>query len=290
MSLSAQKHRHRNFIGLVIFALSAVVSQQSYGFFLQWPLLIASLGLGGLSFWLYQHSQHHRLEEKYLDFRALAEGLRVQFFWYVAGIKLSTTDFFLRDQRDELEWLRQAIAQTHLQRPVESRKEAHDWIIERWIRDQRIYFIGDHAKSRLGKARIDARAEKKLTQWMRYCFFSGLGLMLVSAIAYEWIYNALTFEGKAIVLNALLATAGAMLCMVPSLKIYLDTMAFDEHAKRYLKIGQYYGLCEKQFEILDESNVAAIDQLFIDIGKQALIETGDWLLLHRQRPVKVPVM
>jgi len=23
---------------------------------------------------------------------------------------------------------------------------------------------------------------------------------------------------------------------------------------------------------------------------QALIETGDWLLLHRQRPVKVPVM
>ena len=290
MSLSAQKHRHRNFIGLVIFALSAVVSQQSYGFFLQWPLLIASLGLGGLSFWLYQHSQYHRLEEKYLDFRALAEGLRVQFFWYVAGVNLSTTDFFLRDQRDELEWLRQAIAQTHLQLPVENRKQAHDWIIERWIRDQRIYFIGDHAKGRLGKARIDARAEKKLTQWMRYCFFSGLGLMLVSAIAYEWIYNALTFEGKTIVLNALLATAGAMLCMVPSLKIYLDTMAFDEHAKRYLKIGQYYGICEKQFELLDESHTAAIDQLLIDIGKQALIETGDWLLLHRQRPVKVPVM
>ncbi len=78
--------------------------------------------------------------------------------------------------------------------------------------------------------------------------------------------------------------------MVPSLKIYLDTMAFDEHAKRYLKIGQYYGLCEKQFEILDETNLAVIDQLFIDIGKQALIETGDWLLLHRQRPVKMPVM
>jgi hypothetical protein len=67
-------------------------------------------------------------------------------------------------------------------------------------------------------------------------------------------------------------------------------MAFDEHAKRYLRMGQYYGLYEKQLENMDESPSSEIDQLFIDIGKQALIETGDWLLLHRQRPVKVPVM
>ena len=290
MSSFAQSHRHKNFVALVIFALSAVVSQQSYGFFLQWYLLVGSLSLGGLSFWLYQQSQRQRLEEKYLDFRALAEGLRVQFFWHIAGVNLSAADFFLREQRDELEWIRHAITATELQSPKETHKKAHCWIIERWVRDQRIYFIGDHFKGRLGKARIDARAEKKLTRQMKLCFFTGLGLMLISAIGYEWIYPELSMEWKSLLLNGLLATSGAILCMVPSIKIYLDTMAFDEHAKRYLRMGQYYGLCEKQLERLDEAHAVEIDQLFIDIGKQALIETGDWLLLHRQRPVKVPVM
>jgi hypothetical protein len=290
MSSFAQSRRHKNFIALVIFALSAVVSQQSYGFFLQWYLLVGSLSLGGISFWLYQQSQSQRLEEKYLDYRALAEGLRVQFFWHIAGVNLSVSDFFLREQRDELEWIRQTITSTQLKSEKETHKKSHRWIIERWVRDQRIYFIGDHFKGRLGKARIDARAEKKLTRRMKQCFFTGLGIMLISAIGYEWIYPDLTLEWKSLLLNGLLATSGAILCIVPSIKIYLDTMAFDEHAKRYLRMGQYYGLCEKQLERLDEAHTVEIDQLFIDIGKQALIETGDWLLLHRQRPVKVPVM
>ena len=290
MSSYAQSHRHKNFVALVFFALSAVVSQQSYGFFLQWYLLAGSLALGSLSFWIYKQSQRQRIEEKYLDYRALAEGLRVQFFWHIAGVNLISSDFFLREQRDELEWIRQAISATNLKSPVMFQKKSHFWIIERWVRDQRVYFIGDHCKGRLGKARIDATAEKKLTRRMKQCFFTGLGLMLISAIGYEWIYPDLTLIYKPLLLNGLLATSGAILCIVPSIKIYLDTMAFDEHAKRYLRMGQYYGLYEKQLENMDESQSSEIDQLFIDIGKQALIETGDWLLLHRQRPVKVPVM
>ena len=214
----------------------------------------------------------------------------MQFFWHTAGVNLHPADYFLRDQRDELEWIRHAMTASQLSSPIETHKKSHLWIIERWVRDQRIYFIGDLTKGRLGKARIDARSEKKLTSRMKQCFFTGLGLMLFSAIAYEWLYPDLTIEWKSLLLNGLLATSGAILCMVPSLKIYLDTMAFDEHAKRYLRMGQYYGLCEKQLENLDEAHATEIDQLFIDIGKQALIETGDWLLLHRQRPVKVPVM
>ena len=290
MSSYAQSQRHKNFVTLVVFALSAVISQQSYGFFLQWYLLIGSLCLGGISYCLYRTSQRQHLEEKYLDYRALAEGLRIQFFWHIAGVNLQAVDYFLKDQRDELEWIRHAMTATQLTSTVETHKKSHRWIIERWVRDQRIYFIGDQTKGPLGKARIDARAEMKLTRRMKQCFFTGLGLMLVSAMAYEWIFPHLKIEWKSLLLNGLLATSGAILCMVPSIKIYLDTMAFDEHAKRYLRMGQYYGLCEKQLENLNEAHATEIDQLFIDIGKQALIETGDWLLLHRQRPVKVPVM
>ena len=50
MSSYAQSQRHKNFVMLVVFALAAVISQQSYGFFLQWYLLVGSLSLGGVSY------------------------------------------------------------------------------------------------------------------------------------------------------------------------------------------------------------------------------------------------
>jgi hypothetical protein len=289
LSSVAQNHRNSNFLMLVIFALIAVVSQQSYGFFLQWYLLFGSLIFGALSFGLFTRSKKLRLEAKYLDYRALAEALRVQFFWYIGGISASADDYFLCDQRDELEWIRHAISASNFHSFYSRMKFSNQWITERWVKDQRIYFIGDQQRDRPGKARIDAKKEKQLIRRMRNCFFAGFGLMLLSAIAYELTYENLELEWKSLLLNGLLAMSGALLCVVPTIKLYLDTMAYDEHAKRYLRMGQYYAVCEKQLEYyVDDQSV--VNNLFFEIGKQSLIETGDWLLLHRQRPVKVPVM
>jgi hypothetical protein len=47
--------------------------------------------------------------DKYQDYRALAEGLRVQFFWRLAGLKSSVSDHYLSKQKSELEWVRRAI-------------------------------------------------------------------------------------------------------------------------------------------------------------------------------------
>ncbi len=272
-------------------ALIAVISQQCYGYFLKWHLLIGSLGLAMFSYLLYHRAQKQRLEIKYLDYRALAEGLRVQFFWYVSGISESVSDYFLKDQRDELEWIRQAIFTTELPNSNTNFRKPTKWLLQRWIRDQRIYFIGDQQSGRKGKARIDATKEAQLIHWMRISFFAGLILMLSTAVAYELYFETLPLDWKGLLLNGFLASSGAMLCVVPAIKLYLDTMAYDEHAKRYLRMGQYYAQCEKQLKTLSESDSAeAVEKLLFNIGKQALIENGDWLLLHRQRPVKVPVM
>ncbi len=291
MSSHAQVLRRRNFLCLVFLALIAVISQQCYGYFLKWHLLVGSLGLAMFSYLLYHRAQKQRLEIKYLDYRALAEGLRVQFFWYVSGISESVSDYFLKDQRDELEWIRQAIFTTELPNSNTNFRKPTKWLLQRWIRDQRIYFIGDQQSGRKGKARIDATKEAQLIHWMRISFFAGLILMLSTAVAYELYFETLPLDWKGLLLNGFLASSGAMLCVVPAIKLYLDTMAYDEHAKRYLRMGQYYAQCEKQLKTLSESDSAeAVEKLLFNIGKQALIENGDWLLLHRQRPVKVPVM
>ena len=48
-------------------------------------------------------------QEKGQDYRALAEGLRVQMFWCLAGLGQSVPANYLQRQRSELDWVRAAI-------------------------------------------------------------------------------------------------------------------------------------------------------------------------------------
>ncbi|MGA9365988.1 MAG: hypothetical protein WBV35_00875, partial [Steroidobacteraceae bacterium] len=49
------------------------------------------------------------VQGRYLDYRALAEGLRVQFYWRLAGLHDSASSSYLRKQADELRWIREAL-------------------------------------------------------------------------------------------------------------------------------------------------------------------------------------
>ncbi len=73
--------------------------------------------LGGFVALLANRRSWHR---KYLDYRALAEGLRVQSYWYRAGLSLtSDTEFgrdnFLQKQDVELGWMRNVMRGTALE-------------------------------------------------------------------------------------------------------------------------------------------------------------------------------
>jgi hypothetical protein len=58
--------------------------------------------------WIANHGSWHR---KYLDYRTLAEGLRVQFYWAASGVTSGTVskfahDNFLQAQDPDLGWIR----------------------------------------------------------------------------------------------------------------------------------------------------------------------------------------
>jgi hypothetical protein len=288
MSINAQGLRKGNFKHLVIVAYLAIISQQCYGFFLLWFLLILSAGLTLISFLIFAVSQKKRYEDTYLDYRSLAEGLRVQFFWRAAGVDHNVSDYFLTDQRDELDWIRDTIQFVSIKDNDLNSAFDVNWINKHWITDQRTYFIGDVKTNRLGASRFSARTERLFQRWMKILFFSGLSLMMLTALGREFFYINLPIDWRDILVNSLLAFAGCLLCMVPTLKLYADTMGYDEHAKRYLRIGQNYFHVEDYLS--DLSDNVMIKKSYLHIGKQSLQENSDWLLLHRQRPVKVPVI
>ena len=102
-------------------------------------------GLGG--FVVFLKGSRDRLEDRYLDYRSLAEACRVQYFWSTAGLEARVEDHFLREQRDELEWIRQAVRSTALSsvRPIDDSRDNSKLELVRdcWIDDQFRYFAGN---------------------------------------------------------------------------------------------------------------------------------------------------
>ena len=292
MSQAAQVKRHSDFLRLIILALIVIVGEQAYGVFVQWSLLAITIGIGVLACLFYQHMQKQRLEFKYLDYRALAEALRIQFFWHISGVSANVADHFLRDQQDELEWIRLVIQLQEL--PVSPRLTTRelqlDFIQERWIKDQRNYFIGDNLSNK-GKYILNKQKNDELAFKMRLSFIFGIIVVSATLIFHLTIFDSLPADWRDYVLNGFIATYGVLFWIVPTIKLYSEFQSYDEQSKRYLRIGNYYALCEKQLlRIIQGNSDIKANDLLVEMGRQALIENSDWLQLHRQRPSQVPIL
>jgi hypothetical protein len=292
MSQAAQVKRHADFLRLIILALIVIVCEQAYGVFVKWSLLAITISVGVLACLFYQHIQKQRLEFKYLDYRALAEALRIQFFWHISGVSANVADHFLRDQQDELEWIRLVIQSQEL--PVSprltTRKLQLDFIQERWIKDQRNYFIGDNLSNK-GKYILNKQKNDELAFKMRLSFIFGIIVVSATLIFHLTIFDSLPADWRDYVLNSFIATYGVLFWIVPTIKLYSEFQSYDEQSKRYLRIGNYYALCEKQLlRIIQGNSDIKANDLLVEMGRQALIENSDWLQLHRQRPSQVPIL
>lgn len=73
------------------------------------PPLAKIIGLG-LALVAYKVARKNDYENRYQDYRAVAEGLRVQGAWYCAGVRRRLVDNeYLRMQEGELQWIRMAL-------------------------------------------------------------------------------------------------------------------------------------------------------------------------------------
>ncbi|MBY0526556.1 MAG: hypothetical protein K2R98_24385 [Gemmataceae bacterium] len=226
--------------------------------------LIAGYGLYFLAKWSEFHS-------KYLDYRALAEGLRVQLFWRVAGLHHSVADHYLRKQRGELDWIRQAIRARTIPATREGMRlhtedaspEQIDLVLRCWVHDQANYFsttsVRDHQNS-------------QIIRWV------GRGLLVVPVglAVIKW------FLGGG---HPLLIGMGLSLAVAAALPAYGKVQAYAEHSKHYRRMYLMFELAQSALQNWVEARkFAEAQHLLLALGKEALAENGDWVLLHRERP------
>ncbi|HEV3262735.1 MAG TPA: hypothetical protein VG013_38220, partial [Gemmataceae bacterium] len=116
-------------------------------------------------------------QNRHQDYRTLAEGLRVQYYWHLAGLPLSAADHYLTKQKSELDWIRNAIrARGLLAEPGRweedsakecERKERMRLIDRQWIAGQYQYY-----------ARASLRGRREDVYWRQ----AGTGFLVASVM------------------------------------------------------------------------------------------------------------
>ncbi len=229
-----------------------------------------------------------RYQDRFLDYRALDIGLTLQRVWDLAGVDASVADYYIRRQRSELDWIRVAIRTA---RNLDRRDLVVDpaegiVAVREFITDQLRYFADAGRRNALQSSLFGRFAE------VPWWFAVGIATLFAIGICIGWRESfspsqlavpsgfAHTFHNPAIFLIAILSVLAALL------QDYPRRRAFREHARRYAMMHGIYDRARLALEA-EENAPLARRYLFAqgviqEIGWEALLENGDWVLLHRQ--------
>jgi hypothetical protein len=219
------------------------------------------------------------LEERFLDYRALAEGLRVLAFWRLCGIEARVSAYYLSKHRGVLAWIRQAIrvieyTSTFAKTGHASVKDsvAFDLTKKLWIQGQLAFF---------------SPRREKFSKWSRRLGYIAQASFLATfctALAYFiFIWTGWINKGDKLH-NNFQAALGTTAAIGLAAESYKKRRAFEELEKQYALSYQLFSTAQER---LMEPQYAP-EQIFVLLGKEALVENGEWLWMHRSAPLEIP--
>jgi len=230
---------------------------------------------------LYKIGEHRQWHRKHLDYRALAEGLRVQFYWSLAGvIDVQSAEFaydnFLQKQDVDLGWIRHVMRNVSLSRSRDQvPPEAWvDWVIEQWVGDE------EHQTGQLyyysNKELEKAQRFRRTTALGIISLWSGVLIAVVLAIAGTDMEDTNR--------HYLLVLMGTLPLFAGVRDAYSHKRAEKELIKQYRFMR---GILANARRLLDSTdNVDFRRKVLRALGNAALEEGAEWILMHRERPLE----
>jgi hypothetical protein len=222
-----------------------------------------------------------RMQDRFQDYRALAEGLRVQFYWRLAGISESVYDHYFARQKGELDWIRNAMRaeafrsqkDPDLDADAARLHELLQTVQAQWVNGEGAYF----AKA-VGR---EHELANRIKRSANVCLILTIGTALLLGLAItrgHFAYHGILVA----ILTVALAGAGLFTG-------YAQIRAHEEHARRYRRMAKLYRVAgDRMSMLLQRGDILAARGVLVQLGREALAETCDWLLLHRDRHIEVP--
>ena len=243
------------------------------------PIIASYLAALVAAYGVFTWSEKYHHHRKYLDYRALAEGLRVQFFWKMAGMNDSVAKYYLCRQESELDWIRHALRTVDFwcRKDIEDTQVMLSEVKKSWVDAQAGYYEKAVKRDSLKLQRLQKKT-KRLVQLGMWVITPAMlvihGFVLGGELLDQWMQ---------VITPSIFVVAGA-------LNYYVEKMQFESHIKQYRRMNALF----KRYALLWELNPMERDRneyqqnLLRELGKAALAENSDWVLTHRQQPLEVP--
>jgi hypothetical protein len=234
-------------------------------------LMLAAVGINKLAV----RGAWHR---KYLDYRTLAEGLRVQFYWAAAGVTSGNVtkfahDNFLQMQDTELGWIRNVMRVAGTECDIAPNLEPYglQFAVQEWIGDDGTGQLGYYQKKAGQRIRESAETQRigRLGIWTTIVALTAL-LFIGS-----WIPDE--------VRTPIRYTMGVVLLMVGVRQSYAKSTAESELIKQYEFMYRIFRNARRRID--DAEGDADKRRILKILGDSALEEHAEWILIHRERSI-----
>ncbi len=281
-ALAGDQQKYRNQV-VKLASLATLVgafAQATNGLLAQTSWMIAYGIAVGVAYGLYLFLfklPFFRIEDRYLEYRALAEALRIQIFWRAAGVPAEAAEHYLQLVKTEVGWIREALRSISLCASIaESRRQiAPDVVKKFWIDGQIKYFVGTDPATVEGKSLYCKKLQQRYDFGANAALF--VGVILVAAAGAASLYPIP--PGIKAAASAYSATCFLMAGVI---KGYLAAMGYAEQAVSYEKMGAIFRWAQRLFE----SDHARQHECLFALGKHALAENAEWLMQHRRNAFK----
>jgi hypothetical protein len=277
LSLRFHKKYMQTVIWLFVIGFFLVVSLAIYtNLWLKNSVLAIAVLLIVLAGIIYHFSRITKDHSKYLYNRTLAEALRVQFYWNIAGINHKVSDYILRIHRRELIWIEHILSSfygiTYYKKSFTS--AAIEDLTANWVKNQADFFESSIR-----------RMTQKLTQYhlISNVSFIAAFVLLLSIFFLEQYYVINNY------MNYLQVVIGTLLSIFALIRAFIQIKGYDQLLNQYELMNVLYQKAETKINQISSSlqksdeQKAYLKELFFIIGKEALIENGNWYLILKEK-------
>jgi hypothetical protein len=221
-------------------------------------------------------------QRRYLDYRVLAEALRVQFYWAVAGVDRPAPsrfghDAFLKRQDLELGWIR------HMLRVAGQKDDAGGRVtvaaVEAGIGAAVRDWIGDERRGQLSYYR---RRWPELHRQHRVTEAIGTVSLATGLVLAAWLaFSQLWFDRQPS--DVLIALMGVLPLAAALRQAYAHRTAERELINQYQFMERIMANAQRQLG--RTSKPSQRKRILRELGDAALRENGQWILRQRERPI-----
>jgi hypothetical protein len=288
------------FMAFLCFALVSYLGSET--------LLLGYSALYVLIFVVFLRAQRGRHQERFLDYRALAEALRVAVYWRLVGIGLRPSDVktdaaseggnvdahtvgVLADaypikQPSELAWVKICLRTLELLDRAEGVADERklDPLCHRIAR--RSWVHGQYAFFRRRGFRHN-RLAAFLGSWSSV-FLIVTAFLLVPLLVAALGENGHSIEVLGLNLHTLvLVVIGLLPGSAAALGGYAERLALDAQARQYDRMRELF---ERAYALLpehvDAGSAALVRSVYRELGVESMRENAEWVAVYRQRPIQ----